>query len=52
MCLAFPPRPEVEHWHPGCPLTARRRPRHHLGILRGGSWGAVGRGFPITFCTV
>lgn len=23
-----------------------------FGVLRGGSWGAVGGGFPITFCMV
>lgn len=25
--------------HQGCPLTTRRGSRHHLGVLRGGSWG-------------
>lgn len=51
-CLGFPPRPGVEYWHQGCPLTTRRGPRHHLGVLRGGTGEAVGGGFPITFCTV
>lgn len=50
--LGLLPRPEVEYWYPGCPLTTRRGPSHHLGVLWGGSGAAVGGCFPITFCTV